>query len=334
MSEIQTYLDEIRHALYGEEVRQSIINAINQCYQDAADGVKPTIEFSEVQNGTRVTIRVGDEADSFNVINGARTQLATQRYTSASVTCAANSNGNISVPVAFPTGYDFVAVIDAWSNGEVVNVYSNTPSIQDGGNVALWWNNPFDYAKTVTFTINVLFIKHIEDSAGDDVIRNTMYPVGSVYISTNNANPNLLFGGTWRQIGQGRTLIGAGPIEANTVDTYGTVVAEEFNPSVNERGGKVNHTHFAVGKNGDLRAAIGAAQSSPAQIGYVATGKDVTDVDGNGNSNVQSNFNYVIEGTYVGQMLPATHYTRVYGHTDESPTLQPYLAVYIWERTA
>lgn len=327
MSDIQVYLDEIRNALYGEEVRSSIIGAINQCYQDAADGVKPSIEFSEVQNGTRVTIRVGDEADSFNVINGARTQLMTQIYTSASTTCAANSNGTVNIPAAFPEGYDYVAVIDVWSSGSVVS-YSTTTTLTDGGNVVVNWINTASASETVTFSVKVLYIYHIEEAAGDDVIRNTMYPVGSVYISTNSANPSLLFGGTWRQIGQGRTLIGVGSIEENTTTDHGTVTAGSFTPAVNERGGTLSHRHYMHGLDADgPRAAIGATDASPNRIGYKAVEPSAF---GPGSTDA-----YVVQGTNVtgGTSHTFSHYTPVYGYTQGSSGMEPYLAVYIWERT-
>lgn len=44
-------------------------------------------------------------------------------------------------------------------------------------------------------------------------IFNLVYPVGSVYISFNNTNPSILFGGTWTQI-KDRFLLASG-------NTYG-----------------------------------------------------------------------------------------------------------------
>lgn len=41
-------------------------------------------------------------------------------------------------------------------------------------------------------------------------IVNLIYPVGSIYMSVNSTSPATLFGGTWSQIAQGRTLIGQG----------------------------------------------------------------------------------------------------------------------------
>ena len=45
-------------------------------------------------------------------------------------------------------------------------------------------------------------------------IFNTVYPVGSIYMSTNNTNPGSIFGGTWEQI-KDKFLLSAGDTYAN-----------------------------------------------------------------------------------------------------------------------
>ena len=50
---------------------------------------------------------------------------------------------------------------------------------------------------------------------------NSIYPIGSIYLSVNATNPANLFGGEWEQIAQGRTLFGADGsdyIAGNTVE--------------------------------------------------------------------------------------------------------------------
>lgn len=39
-------------------------------------------------------------------------------------------------------------------------------------------------------------------------IFNAIYPVGSIYMSVNSANPSTLFGGTWVSWGSGRVPVG------------------------------------------------------------------------------------------------------------------------------
>ena len=50
--------------------------------------------------------------------------------------------------------------------------------------------------------------KEIQKGMKDFV--DVIYPVGSIYMSSNSTNPSILFGGEWEQIAQGRTLIGQG----------------------------------------------------------------------------------------------------------------------------
>ena len=61
-----------------------------------------------------------------------------------------------------------------------------------------------------------------------------IYPIGSIYISTNAENPSNYIGGTWESYGEGRTLIGAGTgTDANnTQKIFG----------IGEIGGEYTHT--------------------------------------------------------------------------------------------
>lgn len=61
---------------------------------------------------------------------------------------------------------------------------------------------------------------------------NSIYPIGSVYISLTETNPGTYLKGTWEQFGQGRTLIGVGAGDDGTN-------TQEF--EVNTTGGEYKH---------------------------------------------------------------------------------------------
>ena len=156
MSNIQTYLDEIRSALYGEEVRSSIINAINQCYQDAADGVKPEFTVETLTNGVRVNVTVGDETTSFTVNNGTSTVLVTRQVTSQTVNCAAGGTGYVDIPVTVPDGYTFIGVIRTWALGATIFTNSMTTDLSSN-EVRVHWANWSSRSESVTLTANLLY---------------------------------------------------------------------------------------------------------------------------------------------------------------------------------
>lgn len=151
-----------------------------------------------------------------------------------------------------------------------------------------------------------------------------VYPVGSVYLSTNSTNPATSLGfGTWVQVAQGRTLIGVG----SGVDVNGQ--GKTFTKG--ETGGEYNHTlsqaempshnHSAsVNDNGHNHTASFNDRSM--DIGSKDT--DVLD-DSQG-----SDFTVTTSTAFTGISVSIGNKGSGSSHNN----IQPYLATYIWERTA
>lgn len=133
-----------------------------------------------------------------------------------------------------------------------------------------------------------------------------IYPVGSIYISTNPTNPKDLFGqGVWESWGIGKTIVG--------VDTSQT----EFN-SVEKTGGT---------KTTKLRALIGAFNNNVLGLGYKAT-ESVDNATSSDNK-----YNMTLEGNPAGTVNNINHSTVVRDVNGNDPSLlQPYITCYMWKR--
>lgn len=135
----------------------------------------------------------------------------------------------------------------------------------------------------------------------------SFFPVGAVYISVTAINPSVYFGGTWVTFGQGRTLVGV-----NTSDS-------DFN-TVEKTGGNKAQT---------LVAKIGAYDSRTDKIGYTATGKA-----GNAGFTYGGSFNAAVAESSISTSR-INHHTQVdQGNGNPPTTIQPYVTVYFWKRTA
>lgn len=131
-----------------------------------------------------------------------------------------------------------------------------------------------------------------------------IYPVGAVYISINSTSPQTLFGGTWKQI-QGQFLLGASsayPAGSTGGSKDAVVVAHTHNPA-NQSGyyGFITSASKAF-TVGDMGTQSGSGRYYP----YSTSAYDVS------------------RNTQTGS-------TGVSG-TDKN--MPPYIAVYIWYRTA
>lgn len=132
-------------------------------------------------------------------------------------------------------------------------------------------------------------------------VGDVLYPVGSIYISVNDTNPSTLFGGTWEEI-KGRFLVGEGSNE-QTGDAL-------LNLTAGATGGETNHT-LTVNE---------MPSHSHAQYVSANTGNQAWRVD----YSKDAASNIYPQGCNTG---PA-------GGGLSHNNLPPYLAVYIWKRTA
>ena len=139
-----------------------------------------------------------------------------------------------------------------------------------------------------------------------------IYPVGSIYMSVNATNPKELFGGTWEKI-QGRFLLGmsssypAGSTGGEATHTLTTSEIPYHNHNIGQEGNtsKILPTQIAVGDS--------------SQSEYVTT------LQGGASGWYKSSV------AWDGR-ISTRNQTSPYGQAHNN--MPPYLAVYIWKRTA
>ena len=156
----------------------------------------------------------------------------------------------------------------------------------------------------------------LQDENNEEYFPCPYYPVGSIYISVNNTNPKTYFGGTWEQI-QNRFLLACGSSYSN-----------------GSTGGSITHSH-TQGSTGSTSLSVDQMPSHNHNLtgtyGSILTsatnneGKLMSGALGNGWNNTKTNVSS--EGKGKG-------HTHTNPSTNSSSNMPPYLAVYMWKRTA
>jgi len=155
---------------------------------------------------------------------------------------------------------------------------------------------------------NLLYVSKSVGNVKQATLVDMVYPVGSIYISVNTTNPGTLFGGTWEQI-KDRFLLAAGDSYAagSTGGEAQHTLTEAEMPS---------HTHFSNdGWNGY------APRSNRDGVNNVLT-----------YSKVKSAGGYTKPYTDANNGLDSTLSST--GKNQPHNNMPPYLAVYMWKRTA
>jgi hypothetical protein len=151
---------------------------------------------------------------------------------------------------------------------------------------------------------------------GQDATIEDVYPVGSIYISTVSTNPNTLFGfGTWAAFGTGRVLVGI-----DSGNTQFDVVEETGGSNVSSS--VVTHTHTAT---------VTDAGHNHLQTKNSATTGAVTGYGVDTSTSTQINSGYYTASNTTG--ITVTNANPA-GSVSSFSIMNPYIVVYMWERTA
>lgn len=175
----------------------------------------------------------------------------------------------------------------------------------------------------------------INSESGDDTFPTTktiynaflnmIYPVGSIYLSTNNVSPTTFLGGTWERI-RDRFLLSAGDTYASgsTGGEASTTLTTSHIPK---------HTHGSKSLTGN--AILGASI-----VKNTAAGALIDKTSGIFRSNgYTSTICYVDSKATTGSAVTsltvdATHEHTSVGGGQAHNNMPPYLTVYMWKRTA
>ena len=239
--------------------------------------------------------------------------------------------GSASISGSVTAGGGFVGNASTVTNG----VYTNTNQTISG-------NKTFSGTTTFSGTIDGI------------ALVNKMFPVGSVYITATNTNPGTFLGGTWTQIGQGRTLIGVGTLGDDTYAAGNTGGAARVTLGINEL---PSHNHGGTtGNESANHTHSGSTSSAGSHAHYITNNATVWGGGANGNQGYISNNsdntikksslsdNRRNESTDAGAHIHTfttdinsgshTHSISAQGGGLAHENRMPYLAVYFWQRTA
>lgn len=168
-------------------------------------------------------------------------------------------------------------------------------------------------------------------------ILNSCYPVGSIYMSMDSTSPSTLFGGTWDQLDEGKVLIGcnatypAGSTGGEFTHTLTTAEMPSHSHTTSSAGA---HTHGG----GSLNASgtfTSVGDSCSGIFSRSVYSWDLWDHSRSGGTGYGITVTANMANKWSGATASAgahTHTVHDTGNGGAHNNMQPYLAVYMWQR--
>lgn len=164
-------------------------------------------------------------------------------------------------------------------------------------------------------------VQHLVDKMLD-----RMYPVNSIYISTKSTSPASLYGGSWERYGTGRALISASDTD------------NDFKAGTT--GGSKTHNHkYGIVVGSFYGHTLIAPNGSHPSVwsGLVSYDKDSGKPSDTFHEWTQLEDRGVIASVSMVGQTAAPYSSNRYRYETDTKTessLSPYVAVYVWRRTA
>ena len=245
----------------------------------------------------------------------------------------------------YPTtsGYTFTASLTDKVSSSAVNAYASIGTderilnIKESGTGAA-------FGGFATKDNAVEFFWSIYDKNGYELSLDKIYPVGAVYISTSSTDPGTLFGGTWTQI-QNQFLLAAGSsYTAGGTGGASTVTLSASNMPAHTHSVSLTAASAGAHTHGGTAASAGAHthgqhsstwMNTTPLVGVIPTSGTWAAKDGSYATKSAGAHTHSITASSAG-----AHTHSVSGNTGSKGSgtafsiMPPYVAVYMWKRTA
>ena len=269
--------------------------AVHRCKADGTDdntGAYFAVDYS-------ITVTALGNHNSKTLTAKYKKQSA-QSYASQDIPLASYSETSVSAPIAADTNATYNVRIELSDDFGTTVFELKLPTASTRMNWGAGVNGGIAIGKVSEYdkTLEIADGWHVKGQGFFDAV----YPVGSIYMSVNSADPSTLFGGTWEQL-EDTFLLAAG-----TNHAAGSTGGEETHTlTVDEMPTHDGHL-TSTASGGTLARYLSVNALTP----YGSGGRGWTEISGS-------------------EAMPASNNR---GGNAAHNNMPPYLVVYIWKRTA